>query len=96
LNLSTATTATLEQVRTGVQTDVAGAYQRRQGSKKAYTYVGTFSSNSEGTWWRVAVRCDGNLTGTPLGSVAGITSPSILQIVARIESQIENLDQMRE
>ena len=78
------------------RTSVTDVYQRKKGDQAIYSYAGAYGENSDGVWWLVTVRSNGNLKGMPIGMLVKEKQPTMKVIARLIEEQIENLDQIAE
>jgi hypothetical protein len=85
-----------QSASTGANKRLVGAFRRKSGLQLRYTYSGSYGVNSEGSWWRVVVRCNRRPRGAPAGELRGITTPDESAIRALVEQSIEELVQMRE
>jgi hypothetical protein len=72
-----------------------GAYLRKQGRQRVYTYEGVHGVTEAGVWWLVTVRFGDVFKGAPSGLV-GTRAASIADITALVHRQIEDLDQIEE
>jgi hypothetical protein len=71
-------------------------HQRQAGFRRTYSYDGSYAVNSEGTWYFVTVRCEGRVSGTPMGILVAEVSPDENRLRSLVHRQIEDLDQVLE
>ncbi|MFL6579648.1 MAG: hypothetical protein ACJ8G2_02805 [Burkholderiales bacterium] len=68
-----------------------GKYLRKKGKQKNYDYTVTVSPNAG--LWSATVRCDGQLTGMPSGTLTSIVAAEAeMRVRSVLEACIEGLE----